>query len=303
MSPLFLVLATLHAFAPAAERQAGWEQEPAIPPLVSTEWLAARLEDRSVVVIQVDRDPESYRAGHIPGARLLSLRDLVTTRNGIPNEVPPLPDLVGRLEAAGISSDSRVVVTGDPLGSARLFFTLDYLGLGGQVALLDGGMAKWKAEGRSLTEEEPPLAQGRLVPTLRPELLVDADWIAARLGDPGLLLLDARPGPEYEGRPPGEGIARGGHIPGARSFFWRLALTAPEPAVLKEPPVLRKLLGRLGLAAGKDVVVYCRTGVQASHLYFVLRSLGYAPRLYDGSFIDWSARASLPVEGGAAVLR
>jgi len=278
-------------------------QQPAgttLPAVVSSDWLARSDEADSLVVVQVDRDPENYRAGHIPGARFLALRDIAVTRAGLPNELPALADLVPRLEALGISTGSRVVVTGDPLGAARLFFTLEYLGFSGRVALLDGGTARWKAEGRDLRTDAPAVAPGRLLPSPRPDLLVDAEWIASRLGDPSLLLLDARPAAEYLGLQAGEGIGRPGHLPGARNFFWRLALTAPEPAVLKDPAVLAKLLGRLGVGPGRDLVVYCRTGVQASYLYVVLRALGYQPRLYDASYIDWSARSALPVETGQA---
>lgn len=286
----FLALLAVMA-APALAAQA-----PApLGPLISVAGLAGRLADPGLVVLHVDRDPAGYADGHLPGARFLPLRAIVTERAGVPNELPPVARLDSVLEAVGISDDSRVVIYGDLLAAGRLFFTLDYLGLGDRAAVLDGGFAAWKAAGMPVTREVPAAAQGRFAPRLQPQLLVDAAELQSRLGDSTLVLLDARPEAEWSGAAAGDGVPRAGHIPGARSFFWRLALTPPEPALLKPPAVLQKLLGRVGVAPGREIITYCRTGVQASHLYLVLRSLGYQPRLYDGSFIEWSRLAEAPV--------
>lgn len=263
--------------------------------LVSPEWLAARLETPDLVILQVDRDSTVYLAGHIPGARLLRSRDIVVERDGLTNEIPATGQLESLLEAAGVSNTSRVVIVGDPLPAARLFATLDYLGLGNRVALLDGGMPAWRARPRPISTETPSVVAGDLTPRPHPELVVDAPWIASRLGKPGLVLLDARPESEFRGETAGEGVLRPGHIAGAHSLFWRHTQTA-EPGLLKPPADIAALLADRGAVPGTEVVVYCRTGVQASYLYFVARTAGLAPRLYDASFIDWSRRAELPVE-------
>jgi thiosulfate/3-mercaptopyruvate sulfurtransferase len=264
--------------------------------VVSPAWLAARLTEPRLVVLQVERNPAAYLEAHVPGARLIPFAKVVTERGGLPNELPPVDQLDSLLEAAGVSDDSRLVIVGEPLMAARLFFTLDYLGAGDRASLLDGGLPAWRAAGHLVSTEVPAVIPGHFTPKPRPELVVDADWIRARLGDPALVLLDARPGAEFRGNPPGDGVPRGGHLPGAHSFFWRLTLTAPEPASLKPHGVLEKLLGRVGVEPGRELVTYCRTGVQASYLYFVLRTLGHRPRLYDGSYLDWSRRTELPVE-------
>lgn len=283
------------AAAPALAAQA--------PPALRTELvisapaLAAQLSDSNLVLVHMDRDPQAYADAHLPGARFLPLRAIVTERAGIPNELPPVAQLDSVLESAGISNHSRIVIYGDPLAAARLFFTLDYLGLGDRASLLDGGLPGWKAAGLPVTQEVPaPPVRGRIEPMIQPGLLIDAAELSRRLRDPALALMDARPPAEWSGATPGDGVLRPGHIPGARSFFWRLALTSGEPAYLKEVAVLGKLLGRAGLAPGREVITYCRTGVQASFLYFVARYLGYRPRMYDGSFIEWSEMAELPVE-------
>lgn len=263
--------------------------------LVTPAWLEAHLGDTGLVLLQVERDRAVYADGHIPGARLVPMSAIVVTREGLPNELPSTAQLDSVLEAAGVSNESRIIVYGDPLAASRLFFTLDYLGMAGRAALLDGGLAAWRAGSRPLSVETPHAAEGDFEARVRPELVVDAAWIAARLHDTTLALLDARPAAEYRGEVPADGVPRAGHIPGAGSAYWRMLLNGPEPMTLKDPAILRKLLGRAGLAPGREIVTYCRTGVQASYLYFVARYLGYAPRLYDGSFIDWSRRAALPV--------
>ncbi len=264
--------------------------------VVSAEWLAARLAAPDLVVVEVAPSAERYREGHIPGARFISLGAIVTERDGIPNELAEVPALTATLEQAGISSTSRIVVYGDPLSAARLFFTLDYLGLGDRTSILDGGLVAWKRHGGTVTPEMPVVRAGHLTVALRPEVLVTGEWVRQHLSDSTVALIDARPPAEWSGQVPGAGITRPGHIPGAASFFWRLSLTPPEPALLKDRAVLSKLLARTGAGPGRTVVTYCRTGVQASWLYFVARTLGYSPRLYDGSYLEWSRMAEYPVE-------
>src|ERR1019366_2826707 len=110
--------------------------------LVSTDWLSKHLTDANVVVLQVSANRNAYDAGHIPGARFVGLPELVVTRDGIPNELPPVADLKKVLEAAGVSDDSRIILYSDVsvLPATRAYFTLDYLGHGDQAALLDGGL-------------------------------------------------------------------------------------------------------------------------------------------------------------------
>ena len=290
MSRLLCLLACITTGLPA--------QAPAPrPDLVPTvAGLAGRLADSSLVIVQVDRDPVRYQDGHIPGARFLPLRAIVVERAGVPNELPEVAVLDSVLAAVGIDAERQIVIYGEPLAAARLFFTLDYLGLGDQASLLDGGLAAWKAAGQPVTRELPPTRTGRLASRARPEVIIEAPELARRLGDSTLVLLDARPPAEWSGTTPGDGVPRAGHVPGARTFFWRLALAGAEPPYLKDPAVLAKLLGRAGVAPGREVITYCRTGVQASYLYYVARTLGYRPRMYDGSFLEWSRLADLPVE-------
>ena len=275
--------------------------------LVSTDWLAKNLNHPKVVVIYVGRDHKDYHAGHVPKARFLALTDLVTTRDGKPNEMPSVEKLKMAFASLGVNNDSRVVLYSDNynLYAARAFFTLDYLGLGGQTALLDGGLDKWKAEKRPLTTEAPEPKAGNFTPRLNPNIVMvrdvvrDVSWVISKLDKPNYVLIDARPNDEYTGAKPGDGVKRGGHIPGAANIFWlEKNLVSKENPVLRPAAELRKLYEAAGATKDKTVVSYCRTGVQASHTYFVAKYLGYEVAMYDGSFLEWSNTESTPVSTG-----
>ena len=261
--------------------------------LVTADWLAQHLARPELVVVQVERTRAPYDAGHIPGSRFLPLSAIVTEREGLPNELPTVAALDSVMESLGIGDRGRVVVTGDPLAAARLFFTLEYLGLAGEVALLDGGLAAWMRAGGALSADAPAFEHSTFTPKPEPGLLVEAGWVRRHLDDSTVALLDARPPAEFAGGP-SDGVPRPGHIPGARSVYWRTLLD--DAGRLHARDELERRLQAEGAGKGDTVVAYCRTGVQASFVYFVSRYLGYVTRLYDGSFIEWSRTAEFPVE-------
>lgn len=261
--------------------------------LVSTGWLSAHLEDPKLVILHVGA-AEEYAAGHIPGARRLSLADIsVTGPEGLRLEMPSVEQLQAALGRVGITNDSRIVIYpgNESVQSAtRVWFTLDYVGLGANVSLLDGGLLRWKAEGRRLSTEAPEVraSQPKLAP--RPELIVDAAWIREHMKDPNVAVLDARTPEFYSGSNPGQ-MPRAGRIPGAINVPYNSLLD--EQLRMRPPAELRTKL-----PAGKELVVYCHIGQQATLLYFAARLLGQPVRLYDGSFQEWSRRQELPVESG-----
>ena len=280
---------------------------PTAPPaLVTTpETLASELESAGVVVLHVARSREPYDSARVPGARFLPLGAIVTERDGIPNELPDIAVLDSVFESVGVTDDVRVVLYGEPLAAARAFFTLDVLGHGDRVKLLDGGIPAWRAAGRTVASgpDTAPAARvpsGAFTPRLAADRMVDAQWIAARLGDSTIALVDARPPEEYSGAVAGEGVTRPGHIPGAASLFWKQALVSDSAPRLRDTSALRELFAAAGAQPGDTVVAYCRTGVQASHAYFVARLLGYTVRMYDGSYLDWNRVAARPVRRGEA---
>jgi len=266
--------------------------------LVSIDWLAAHLHDPDLVLLSVGVTPDFYNKGHIPEARQIKLGDIAVTRDGIPNELPPVEELRRVFAAAGVSNRSRVVLYGERsnLFAARAYFTLDYLGIAGRAALLDGGIEKWTAEHRPLSMETPKVEPAALTVSLRPGILVDTATMRDLAKKPeAVTLVDARPTKEFTGEQLSEDVARAGHIPGASSLFWMDMLVSRENPILKPEAELRRMYAEAHAAPDRKLVTYCRTGMQSSFDYFVAKYLGYEPSMYDASFFEWSKK-DLPAE-------
>jgi thiosulfate/3-mercaptopyruvate sulfurtransferase len=267
--------------------------------LVTTAWLAENLSEPDVIVLCINSTPEFYSKGHIPGARQIKLEDIAVTRDGIPNELPPVETLQHVFAAAGVSNSSRVVLYGERfnLFAARAYFTLDYLGVAARVAILDGGLEKWTAERRPLSTEIPQAKTTTLVVSPRPEILVDTkamrDLSQKKPGS--VTLMDARPTREFTGEQLSEDVAKAGHIPGARGLYWMDMLVSRQYPVLKPEAELRRMYSAVNAKADQPLVTYCRTGMQSSFDYFVAKYLGYNPSMYDASFFEWS-KDNLPAE-------
>jgi len=261
--------------------------------LVSTDWLANHLTDPDIVILHVSANRTAYDAGHIPGARFVAQPDIAITRDGIPNELPPTENLTKLLEAAGVSDNQRVIVYSDTtvLPATRTYFTLDYLGHGDKTALLDGGLSKWRSEGRTLTTDVPTVARGHFTPQIQQNVLARMDHVKQLAGNQGgtsELLLDARPKTDYSGE-------KGGHIPTALNVYWMEGQVSRENQALKPEAELRKLYEAAGITSDHKVVTYCHSGMQASQAYFTLKYLGYDVSMYDGSISEWTAKGG-PIE-------
>lgn len=270
--------------------------------LVSTDWLAKNLSSKNVFVLHVTSNQKTFEAGHIPGARFVSTGDLLATREGVANELPPVEQLQKLFEATGIGDEGKIVLYGDNngLAAARAFFTLDYLGHGDRAALLDGGLEKWKAEKREVQTQAAAPAAAKFTPRPRPSVLVklsamrDLSWVAANVADSSVGILDARPEEQYVGA----ANTRTGHIPGAANLYWMKQLTSASDLTLKPASELQKMFTEAGLKPGQKVVTYCNTGMQASHAYFTLKYLGYDVSMYDASFSEWSKAEGTAVVNG-----
>lgn len=282
-SCIVLLLAPL---APAAAGE--------IPLLVDAAWLQARLGQADLRVIDMGTEPEDYQKGHIPGAVYLHVND---ARIGVPAggfRLPTQEEAVRLLASLGIGPRTRVVIYDDSGGlhASRLFFTLDVLGHP-EVALLDGGIQAWRRARMPLTTQIPAVTGSDYRPGLRPERVASAEWIRERLGDPAVVLVDARTPAEYRGTD--VRAKRGGHIPGAVNIEWKQHLRADQ--TFKPSPELRAMYERSGVTPNRTAVTYCQTHHRAAHSYFVLRLLGYPAVVgYDRSWIEWGNRDDLPVQ-------
>lgn len=271
------------------------EEKGASALLVSTAWLAGHLNDRSLALIHIG-PKEEFEAGHIPGAQFLSLKDISSSQgSGLRLELPAVGELKATLERIGISDTSRIIICFGKdwvTPAARVFFTLDFAGLGNRTSILDGGLPAWQAEGRPVTKEVSSVPLGSFTPHPKPSVAVDAAWLQSNLHNGSVAIIDARLPEFYTGANAG-GMKRAGHIPGAVNIPF--SDLVDNKTRLKNPGTLGEMFKAADIKPGSHVVAYCHIGQQASLVYFVAKLLGYEVSLYDGSFEDWSARSDLPV--------
>ncbi len=270
--------------------------------IVTTEWLANHISDDGLVLFQVG-DKKEYEAAHIKGAQYIQTSDISTPRgSGLILELPPVDQLKATFEKFGVTDKSRVIVYFSKdwvTPTSRVYFTLDYLGLGDRTSILDGGLPAWVAEKRAVTTEVITAKPGNFTPHPNSKLVVDAAWVSGNINRPGVAILDARDTKFYTGESAGN-MPRAGHIPSAKSIPFG-TLVEDSNNKFKSPDALRALFNTAGVKAKDSVATYCHIGQQASLLYFVAKYLGYDAHLYDGSFDDWSKRADLPIEKSESV--
>ncbi len=277
--------------------------------VATTEWLAGYVDSANVHVLHVGMSDSAFRAGHIPGARFLPLSAVAIPVKGVPNEFPSRARLAATFRDLGVGDQGRIVIYGDDPGilAARAWVALDLLGHGQQAAVLDGGLVKWRAEGRAVETTVRPVRVRPFSASWRADRLVGAAWVRAHLRDSTVQLVDARNAGPYNGTDPASArlpAARRGHIPGASDLWWMRQLVSAENPVLRSMHYLHE---ELWVPTGSDrapvrtVVTYCQSGMQASHAYFVANYIGYHDvRLYDGSMAEWTTlpAAQYPVERG-----
>jgi thiosulfate/3-mercaptopyruvate sulfurtransferase len=272
------------------------------PVLVSSEWLAQHLGDPSIVVAEVDENPDLYDEGHIPGAIKLHWKE--DLQDPVQRDVVDKATFEGLLAGRGIGNGTAVVFYGDKNNwfAAYAYWYLKVYGHQ-DVRILDGGRQKWIDEGREVTTELPSPAAATYTAKERDEdIRAYRDQVLAWLGQPGRALVDVRSPAEYAGEliaPPGyeqEGAQRAGHIPTAASIPWASAVR--DDGTFKPAVELRELYERNGVTPDKEVTAYCRIGERSAHTWFVLQELlGYERvRNYDGSWTEWGNLVDVPIE-------
>lgn len=269
------------------------------PMLVTAEWLAKHIDDKNLVLLHVG-DKKEFDAGHIPGAQLILRTDFSTPpgEGRLILQLPPVEQLKASFEKFGVSDNSRIVIyfsNKQITPAARVYLTLDYLGLGGRTSMLDGGVDEWTKLGKSLTAEVKTVAPGKFTPRPNPKLIAESTWLKDNLTNPKVAVIDSRLPNFYSGKD-NAGMPRAGHLPGAKNLPFPTLSVSDTDLKLKDLSTLRKMYQDAGADKGKTVVTYCHIGQQASLGYFVAKMLGYEARLYDGSFDEWSRNADWPIE-------
>jgi thiosulfate/3-mercaptopyruvate sulfurtransferase len=271
--------------------------------LVDTDWVADHLSDPQVRLVESNEDILLYNQGHIPGAVKI---DWISDLND-----PVVRDYLDKarfeqlLAAKGISNDTTVVFYGDKNNwwATYAFWVFKLFGHK-DARILNGGRAKWIAEGRKLTRDVPKYPQGNYTAPERDDTTIRAfrDEVKEHIKKSSVALVDVRSPQEYSGERthmpeyPQEGTLRGGHIPTAVSIPWAQAVK--EDSTFKSADDLQTLYGSKGVTPEKDVIAYCRIGERSSHTWFVLTYLlGYPQvRNYDGSWTEWGNGVGLPIE-------
>ncbi|MEJ7762118.1 MAG: sulfurtransferase [Thermomicrobiales bacterium] len=273
--------------------------------LVSTAWVAEHLDDPAVRIVESDEDILLYDIGHIPGAIKLDWH--LDLQDQVRREFVDRAGFEALMGRVGIANDATVVFYGDKNNwyACYTFWLFAYFGHG-RIRIMDGGRAKWEAEGRPYTRDASDHAPTTYVASdPDPSIRAFRDDVLAQVASGHPALVDVRSPQEFSGEVihmpgyPQEGAQRGGHVKGAASIPWGQAV-APD-GTFKPVEELRALYGGKGITPDKDVITYCRIGERSSHSWFVLTYLlGYPNvRNYDGSWTEYGSLVNVPIETGA----
>jgi thiosulfate/3-mercaptopyruvate sulfurtransferase len=278
-----------------------------IDPMVTTAWLAGRLGDPEVQVVDATwympgeegSGPADYAAGHVPGAVFFDIDAIADHTTDLPHMLPSPAAFAQAAGELGLRRESTIVVY-DARGlfsAARVWWTLRAMGFA-NVFVLDGGLPRWRAEGRPLATTTPAPGANSLPAAFRPELVRDVEAVKSYVSGRTVQMVDARGAPRFRGEAPEPRAGvRGGHMPGARNVHYA-ALLHPD-GTLKSAAELRALFERADVDLARPIVTTCGSGVTAAMLSLALARIGIADvPVYDGSWVEWGGRTDTPVVTG-----
>jgi thiosulfate/3-mercaptopyruvate sulfurtransferase len=274
--------------------------------LVSTDWLEKELQSPDLRVVDAtwlmpgEGDAAAaYEQAHIPGAVFMDLTELADSNSSLPNMLPPAEKFASRMQSLGLGDGSRIVVYDQSpyKSAARAWWMLRTFGAH-DVAILDGGLAKWRSEMRPVESGKPQLRHRHFTAWADAKGVRTLDQMKANIGSKAEQVLDARGATRFAGHAVERTGVQPGHIPGSRNLPYEQLFNAD--GTYKAGDALRQAFTDAGLDLDKPVVTTCGSGMTAAVLVYGLHLLGKDAALYDGSWSEWGADSSTPKEQGAA---